>query len=160
MPVRAVCKPHSPELKKRRSNCCNLWRSLLERPPLAPESRVRYPLEARRSCGGVDLGGGVTHRYIFQRRSFEVSRSSSHETYSASCLLKSATFRCYSECTQINVESLQIRKTRAVDSIPRRGGKKANQNTFQKADTKTRGKGTLLTFCFWSRFLSRDVVVD
>ncbi len=25
-------------------------------------------------------------------------------------LLKSATFRCYSECTQINVESLQIRK--------------------------------------------------
>ncbi len=28
----------------------------------------------------------------------------------ASCLLKSATFRCYSECTQINVESLQIRK--------------------------------------------------
>ncbi len=33
MPVRAVCKPHSPDLKKRRSSGCNLWRSLLERPP-------------------------------------------------------------------------------------------------------------------------------
>ncbi len=31
MPVRFVCKPHSPDLKKRRSTGCNLWRSLLER---------------------------------------------------------------------------------------------------------------------------------
>ncbi len=57
-----------------------LLHSLLERPPPAIESRVRDPLGARTSCGGVDLGGGVTCRYIFQRRSFEVSRSSSHET--------------------------------------------------------------------------------
>ncbi len=44
MPVRAVCKPHSPDLKKKRSSGCNLWRSLLERPPPAPKSRVRDPL--------------------------------------------------------------------------------------------------------------------
>ncbi len=82
MPVRAVCKPHSPDLKMRRSTGCNLWRSLLERPLPALESRVRDPLGARTSCGGVELelGGGVTYRYIFQRRSFEVSRSSSNET--------------------------------------------------------------------------------
>ncbi len=80
MPVSAVCKPHSPDLKKKRSNGCNLWRSLLERPPPVPESRVQDPLGARTSCGGVDLGGGDTYRSIFQRRSFEVSRSSSHET--------------------------------------------------------------------------------
>ncbi len=61
--MRAVCKPHSPDLKKRRSTGCNLWHFLLERPPPAPESRVRDPLRARMSCGGVDLGGGVT--YIF-----------------------------------------------------------------------------------------------
>ncbi len=36
---------------------CSLWRSLLERPPPAPESRVRDPLKARTSCGGVDPGG-------------------------------------------------------------------------------------------------------
>ncbi len=40
---------------------CSLWRSLLERPPLAPESWVRDPLGARTSCGGVDPGGGVTY---------------------------------------------------------------------------------------------------
>ncbi len=49
MPVRAVCKPHSPDLKKRGAlgtdaRGCSLWRSLLERPPPAPESRVRDPL--------------------------------------------------------------------------------------------------------------------
>ncbi len=66
MPVRAVCKPHSPDLKKRHSSGCNLWRSLLERPPPAPESRVHDPLGARRSCGGVDPGGGVTYRYFFK----------------------------------------------------------------------------------------------
>ncbi len=80
MPVRVLCKPDSPDLKKRRFSGCILWRSLLERPPPTPESRVRDPLRARTSCGGVDPGGGVTYRYIFQRRSFEVSRSSSHET--------------------------------------------------------------------------------
>ncbi len=45
MPVRAVCKPHSPDLKKRRSKRqYSLWRSLLERPPPVPESWVRDPL--------------------------------------------------------------------------------------------------------------------
>ncbi len=29
------------------------------------ESRVRDPLEARTSCGGVDPGGGVTHAFHF-----------------------------------------------------------------------------------------------
>ncbi len=63
MPVRAVCKPHSPDLKKRRARGCSLWRSLLEPPPPAPEFRVRDPLEARMSCGGVDPGGVVTYIY-------------------------------------------------------------------------------------------------
>ncbi len=48
MPVRAVCKPHSPDLKRGAlatdARGCSLWRSLLERPPRAPESRVRDPL--------------------------------------------------------------------------------------------------------------------
>ncbi len=48
MPVRAVCKPHSPDLKRGAlatdARGCSLWRSLLERPPLVPESRVRDPL--------------------------------------------------------------------------------------------------------------------
>ncbi len=65
MPVRAVCKPHSPDLKKRRAKGCSLWRSLFERPPPAPESRVRDPLEARPSCGGVDPGGVVIYIYIY-----------------------------------------------------------------------------------------------
>ncbi len=70
MPVRAVCKPHSPDLKKR---CCNLWHSLIERPPPArnPGFETRSEQE-----GGVDLGGGVTD--IFFKDG--VSRSSSHET--------------------------------------------------------------------------------
>ncbi len=45
MPVRAVCKPHSPDLKRGAlatdARGCSLWRDLLERPPPAPESRVR-----------------------------------------------------------------------------------------------------------------------
>ncbi len=53
MPVRAVCKPHSPDLKRGALATdawgCSLWRSLLERPPPAPESRVRDPLRARTS---------------------------------------------------------------------------------------------------------------
>ncbi len=48
MPVRAVCKPHSPDLRRGAlatdARGCSLWRSLLERPPPAPESRVRDPL--------------------------------------------------------------------------------------------------------------------
>ncbi len=64
MPVRAVCKPRSPDLKggalATDIRGCSLWRSLLERPPPAPESWVRDPLGARTSCGGVDPGGGVT----------------------------------------------------------------------------------------------------
>ncbi len=48
MPVRAVCKPHSPDLKRGAlatdARGCSLWRDLLERLPPAPESRVRDPL--------------------------------------------------------------------------------------------------------------------
>ncbi len=64
MPVRAVCKPRSLTSKRDAlatdARGCSLWRSLLERPPPAPESRVRDPLEARTSCGGVDQGRAET----------------------------------------------------------------------------------------------------
>ncbi len=59
MPVRAVCKPHSPDLKRGAlatdARGCSLWRSLLERPPPAPKSRVRDPLSelVRTRVGGV-----------------------------------------------------------------------------------------------------------
>ncbi len=59
MPVRAVCKPHSPDLKRGAlatdARGCSLWRSLLERPPPAPESRVRDLLGelVRTRVGGV-----------------------------------------------------------------------------------------------------------
>ncbi len=59
MPVRTVCKPHSPDLKRGAlatdARGCSLWRSLLERPPPAPESRVRDPLGewVRTRVGGV-----------------------------------------------------------------------------------------------------------
>ncbi len=61
MPVRAVCKPHSPDLKRGAlatdTRGCSLWRSLLERPPPAPASRVRDPLGelVRTRVGGVTL---------------------------------------------------------------------------------------------------------
>ncbi len=61
MPVRAVCKPHYPDLKRGAlatdARGCSLWRSLLECPPLAPESRVRDPLGelVRTRVGGVTL---------------------------------------------------------------------------------------------------------
>ncbi len=61
MPVRAVCKPRSPDLKRGAlatdARGCSLWRSLLERPPPAPESRVRDPLGelVRTRVGGVTL---------------------------------------------------------------------------------------------------------
>ncbi len=42
MPVRAVCKPHSGALAT--NSRLAFGRSLLERPPPAPESRVRDPL--------------------------------------------------------------------------------------------------------------------
>ncbi len=59
MPVRAVCKPHSPDLKRGAlatdTRGCSLWRSLLERPPPAPASRVRDPLGelVRTRVGGL-----------------------------------------------------------------------------------------------------------
>ncbi len=59
MPVRAVCKPHSPDLRRGAlatdARGCSLWRSLLERPPPVPESRVRDPLGelVRTRVGGV-----------------------------------------------------------------------------------------------------------
>ncbi len=65
MPVRAVCKPHSPDLKRGAlatdARGCSLWRSLLERPPPVPESRVCDPLGEL----GVDLcrGGYIGMEY-------------------------------------------------------------------------------------------------
>ncbi len=61
MPVRAVCKPHSPDLKRGAlatdARGCSLWRFLLERPPPAPASRVRDPLgELVRTRVGVTHG--------------------------------------------------------------------------------------------------------
>ncbi len=60
MPVRAVCKPHSPDLKRGAlatdARGCSLWRSLLERRPPALESRVRPFGELVRPVSG----GGVT----------------------------------------------------------------------------------------------------
>ncbi len=59
MPVRAVCKPHSPDLKRGAlvtdARGCSLWRDLLECPPPAPESRDRDPLGewVRTRVGGV-----------------------------------------------------------------------------------------------------------
>ncbi len=45
MPVRAVCKPHSPDLKRGAlatdARGCSLWRSLLECPPPATLVRTR-----------------------------------------------------------------------------------------------------------------------
>ncbi len=38
IPVKVVCKPTD-------AKGCSLWRSLLERPPAAPETRVRDPFE-------------------------------------------------------------------------------------------------------------------
>ncbi len=61
MPVRAECKPHSPDLKRGAlatdARGCSLWRSLLERPPPAPASQVRDPLGelVRTRVGGVTL---------------------------------------------------------------------------------------------------------
>ncbi len=61
MPVRAVCKPHSPDLKRGAlatdARGCSLWRSLLEPPPPAPESRVRDPLGelVRTRLGGLHM---------------------------------------------------------------------------------------------------------
>ncbi len=61
MPIRAVCKPRSPDLKRgplaTDARGCSLWRTLLERPPPAPESWVRDPLGelVRTRVGGVTL---------------------------------------------------------------------------------------------------------
>ncbi len=61
MPVRAVCKPRSPDLKRGAlatdARGCSLRRSLLERPPPAPESLVRDPLGelVQTRVGGVTL---------------------------------------------------------------------------------------------------------
>ncbi len=63
MPVRAECKPHSPDLKRGAlatdARGCSLWRSLLERPPPAPESRVRDPLG---ELVRTRVGGGYTRK--------------------------------------------------------------------------------------------------
>ncbi len=64
MPVRAVCKPRSPDLKRGALATdvrgCSLWGSLLERPPPAPESRERRVRDllgelVRTRVGGVTL---------------------------------------------------------------------------------------------------------
>ncbi len=52
-------KPHSPDLNRGAlatdARGCSLWRYLLERPPPAPESRVRDPLGelVRTRVGGL-----------------------------------------------------------------------------------------------------------
>ncbi len=73
MPERAVCKPHSPDLKRGAlatdTRGCSLWRSLLERPPLAPESRVRDPLgelvRTRVGGGYTDTHTEHSHAFLF-----------------------------------------------------------------------------------------------
>ncbi len=65
MPVRAVCKPRSPDLKRGAlatdARGYSLWRSLLECPPPVPESRVRDPLgELVRTHVGGGYIGAVT----------------------------------------------------------------------------------------------------
>ncbi len=73
MPVRAVCKPHSPDLKRGAlatdARGCSLWRSLLERPPPAPESRVRDPLVGE--LVRTRVGGG----YIWNELPIDNGRS-------------------------------------------------------------------------------------
>ncbi len=63
MPVRAACKPHSPDLKKRRSSGYNLWRSLLERrlPRRNPGFETRSEQERVRM---VWTWEGVLHKDI------------------------------------------------------------------------------------------------
>ncbi len=51
MPVKVVYKPID-------ARGCSLWRSLLERPPPAPETRVRDP----GPCDGADPGGLHQHK--------------------------------------------------------------------------------------------------
>ncbi len=80
MPVRAVCKPHSPDLKRGAlatdARGCSLWRSLLERPPPAPESRVRDPLGelGRTRVGGVTPWYSHHVRVFMWARGFECAR--------------------------------------------------------------------------------------
>ncbi len=68
MPVRAVCKPHSPDLKRGAlvtdARGCSLWRYLLERPPPAPESRVRDPLG---ELVRTRVGGGLHEHELLVR---------------------------------------------------------------------------------------------
>ncbi len=72
MPVRAVCKPHSPDLKRgalaNDARGCSLWRSLLERPPPAPEYQVRDPLGewVRTRVGGVTLALLQQMQYVMK----------------------------------------------------------------------------------------------
>ncbi len=64
-------KPHSPDLNRGAlatdARGCSLWRTLLERPPPAPESRVRDPLGelVRTRVGGVTLGLKNVHAMLF-----------------------------------------------------------------------------------------------
>ncbi len=51
MPVRAVCKPHSPDFKR---GALATLASLVECPHPAPAFRVRDPL-----CDGADPGGYI-----------------------------------------------------------------------------------------------------
>ncbi len=53
MPVRAVCKPHSPDLKKRGAQATDTF-SLLGR---APASRTRVPGSRPAQWVGADPGG-------------------------------------------------------------------------------------------------------
>ncbi len=62
-----MCKPRSPDLKKRRARGCSLWRSLLERPPPALESRIRDPLGIRTSWDGADRCRGMLHTHNIEQ---------------------------------------------------------------------------------------------
>ncbi len=58
MTVRAVCKPHSPDLKNR----CSSNFSLLGR---APASRTDIPGSRSTQCDGADPGGGYTYIHTY-----------------------------------------------------------------------------------------------
>ncbi len=80
MPVRAECKPHSPDLKRGAlatdARGCSLWRYLLERPPPAPESRVRDPL--RRVVAVCGPGGLHNQVYALTTHQLQVERRERH----------------------------------------------------------------------------------
>ncbi len=99
MPVRAVCKPHSPDLKRGAlatdARGCSLWRSLLERPPPAPESRDPLGELVR-----TRVGGGYTRLEV-------PGRSPSHDANS--CLL----------CSEFHARMKRISRASEASKLPK-----------------------------------------